>query len=192
MDYHLNNFDKPIEEKDGIKKCYQCINYDKAGNYYRQCPKHGRVRNAYLGACNGTCFTRSYNYNDSCKSEILGSVEYRYHYNNHYHPHFLHVPVVFCCCGDPRWPVVARGCTDSQYGLPDPLPPDGCYKYYSEVWCVCSTSRCNGKPLGKAQDIEFDAHIDDSNKGNQLGLTSAVHFVVILLLNSLAISLEVY
>ena len=59
-----------VTEEDGIKKCFQCVNYDQAGNYYRQCPKNARVRNAYLGACNGTCFTRSYDYNASCKSEI--------------------------------------------------------------------------------------------------------------------------
>ncbi|KAK7479570.1 hypothetical protein BaRGS_00029207, partial [Batillaria attramentaria] len=32
-------------------------------------------------------------------------------------------------------------------GLPDPLPEDGCYPWYSEIWCVCSTDGCNGVKL---------------------------------------------
>ncbi|KAH9489479.1 hypothetical protein Btru_049367 [Bulinus truncatus] len=119
MDSHLDFIVQDFEE-DGTKHCYQCVNYDAKGNYYRQCPKDSRVKNAYHDVCNGTCFTRSYDY-------------------------------------DKR--LVARGCTDYQYGLPNPLPPDGCYKYYSEVWCVCSKSRCNGVALGVPKDIEFDSHI---------------------------------
>ncbi|RUS83256.1 hypothetical protein EGW08_008979, partial [Elysia chlorotica] len=131
-------------EEDGIKKCFQCINYDTAGNYYRQCPKNARVRNAYLGACNGTCFTRSYDYNASLVARGCSDSQYG-------------LP-------DPLPPDGCyKYCSDSQYGLPDPLPPDGCYKWYSEVWCVCSTSRCNGEALGEPQDIEFDAHIDKGN-----------------------------
>ncbi|KAK7481484.1 hypothetical protein BaRGS_00027246, partial [Batillaria attramentaria] len=43
--------------------------------------------------------------------------------------------------------VIVRGCTASQWGLPDPLPEDGCYPWYSEIWCVCSTDGCNGVKL---------------------------------------------
>ncbi|CAL1536396.1 unnamed protein product [Lymnaea stagnalis] len=126
LDAHLDSIVENIVEEDGINRCYQCINYDSDGNYYKQCPKDARVRNAFLGPCNGTCFIRSYDY-------------------------------------DPR--LVARGCTDTQYNLPNPLPPDGCYKYYSEVWCVCSTSRCNGVALGKPLDVEFDAHLNHGGSG---------------------------
>uniref|UniRef100_A0A2C9KHU6 Uncharacterized protein n=1 Tax=Biomphalaria glabrata TaxID=6526 RepID=A0A2C9KHU6_BIOGL len=44
---------------------------------------------------------------------------------------------------------VARGCTSSQYGLPYPLPNDGCYDWEGDTYCVCNRSRCNGLPLVK-------------------------------------------
>ncbi|KAK7094440.1 uncharacterized protein [Littorina saxatilis] len=58
--------------------------------------------------------------------------------------------------------LVVRGCTGSQWGLPDPLPADGCYPWYSEIWCVCSTDGCNGVALGtpKKGAVQFDSHID--------------------------------
>ncbi|CAG5122356.1 unnamed protein product, partial [Candidula unifasciata] len=92
---------------DGINKCYQCLSFYQ-NVYYPQCPRNGRVRNAYLAPCNGSCFTRTYDRDEK---------------------------------------IIARGCTDYLHGLPKPLPPDGCYKWYTEIWCVCSNSRCNGAAL---------------------------------------------
>ncbi|GFS09545.1 hypothetical protein ElyMa_004785100 [Elysia marginata] len=109
MDFHLDSIDQPVVEKDGVKKCFDCSNYDLDGNYYPQCPKRSRVRNAYMAGCNGTCFIRSYHTNAS---------------------------------------MVTRGCTATQYGLPYPLPPDGCYNWNDDVWCICSGSRCNRDALG--------------------------------------------
>ncbi|XP_059148055.1 uncharacterized protein LOC131935584 [Physella acuta] len=146
FDAHLEDIVEDIVEEDGINKCYQCINYDMKGNYYRQCPKYTRVRNAYFGPCNGTCFIRSYDYDEK---------------------------------------LVARGCSDNQYGLPNPLPPDGCYKWYSEVWCVCSSSRCNGVGLGTPKNIEFDAHIKKSGGGENAALEKkpgALTLVLILMI----------
>ncbi|KAL8618402.1 hypothetical protein ACOMHN_050170 [Nucella lapillus] len=61
--------------------------------------------------------------------------------------------------------LIVRGCTSTQWGLPDPLPDDGCYPWYSAIWCVCSSHGCNGVKLGTpTSDDEFDAHIDYTKK----------------------------
>ncbi|KAK0065584.1 hypothetical protein Bpfe_005017 [Biomphalaria pfeifferi] len=153
MDAHVDLMISDVEE-DGTKHCYQCINYDEKGNYYKQCPKDSRVKNAYHAPCNGSCFIRSYDY-DVKK--------------------------------------VARGCSDSQWGLPNPLPPDGCYKYYSETWCVCTKSRCNGVALGTPQNIELDAHLKSS--GGQLNGAKSVEaysFVIIFCISCYVYFINVY
>ncbi|KAK6195931.1 hypothetical protein SNE40_001256 [Patella caerulea] len=64
--------------------------------------------------------------------------------------------------------LVYRGCIDSQYGLPKPLPPDGCYTYYLEVWCICHGNLCNGDGIG-IPTVEFDSHIKNG--------TGTIHFM---------------
>uniref|UniRef100_A0A0B7AB75 Uncharacterized protein n=1 Tax=Arion vulgaris TaxID=1028688 RepID=A0A0B7AB75_9EUPU len=63
--------------------------------------------------------------------------------------------------------VISRGCTTSQWGLPNPLPPDGCYTWYTEIWCLCSTSRCNGAALGIPQNREIDDHLKKTPGGQR-------------------------
>ncbi|KAK6195934.1 hypothetical protein SNE40_001258 [Patella caerulea] len=82
--------------------------------------------------------------------------------------------------------LVYRGCVDSQWGLPDPLPPDGCYTYYLEVWCVCGTNLCNGVALGKPKGVEFDAHIPKKKKETTDGSSS--HFVGIVFVSILSLA----
>ncbi|XP_076454593.1 uncharacterized protein LOC143289493 [Babylonia areolata] len=68
---------------------------------------------------------------------------------------------------------IYRGCSTTQWNLPKPLPPDGCYPWYSEIWCVCSTDACNGVKLGRpTSDVEFDAHIDYSKPPGRSGHVS--------------------
>ncbi|XP_012941689.1 uncharacterized protein LOC101854738 [Aplysia californica] len=125
LDAHLAIVDPDFKEDDGVFKCYSCVAVDLEGNYYSQCPKNDRVQNAYLAPCNGSCITRSYDYDDR---------------------------------------QVGRGCSDNVGTIPKPLPPDGCYKWYLDIWCVCSTSRCNGGALGEPKSgVEFDSHLKEND-----------------------------
>ncbi|ESO83819.1 hypothetical protein LOTGIDRAFT_169054 [Lottia gigantea] len=69
--------------------------------------------------------------------------------------------------------LVYRGCSDSQWGLPDPLPPDGCYTYYLEVWCICNKNLCNGIAIGEGE-IEFDAHIPKEIVSREFSISNSI------------------
>ncbi|XP_064615914.1 uncharacterized protein LOC135480090 [Liolophura sinensis] len=55
-----------------------------------------------------------------------------------------------------------RGCTELFPQLPKPLAEDGCYRYYLDTWCLCSTELCNGDAMGEPSDKELDEHLWDS------------------------------
>ncbi|XP_076461926.1 uncharacterized protein LOC143294358 [Babylonia areolata] len=76
--------------------------------------------------------------------------------------------------------VMHRGCSSSLYGLPDPLPADGCYSWHhGQVWCICSVTGCNGVQLGVPGE-RFDAHI--SSNGHFLHATSIFVITALLLI----------
>ncbi|XP_041368093.1 uncharacterized protein LOC121382629 [Gigantopelta aegis] len=81
--------------------------------------------------------------------------------------------------------LVYRGCTDLLWrpSLPDPLPEDGCYTYYEEIWCICKTELCNGQPLGKPT-ADFEAHLPppDVESGCRSSFTVTFYLTVLILI----------
>ncbi|ESO96134.1 hypothetical protein LOTGIDRAFT_160121 [Lottia gigantea] len=60
LDAHLRKAILSQGAKDGIMKCFNCINYDAKGQHYSQCPKYGTVSlSAWKMNCTGHCYTRS-------------------------------------------------------------------------------------------------------------------------------------
>ncbi|XP_013087549.2 uncharacterized protein LOC106071879 isoform X2 [Biomphalaria glabrata] len=204
LDYMVNQI-TDTQDTDGILRCYQCLTYDTEGKFYPQCPKDAQVnvQTTFLDNCTGMCFTRSFSDNSTKVARGCTSSQYGLPYPLPNDGCYDWEGDTYCVCNRSRCnglPLgkssgvemdahvdlmisdveVARGCSDSQWGLPNPLPPDGCYKYYSETWCVCTKSRCNGVALGTPQKIELDAHLKSS--GGQLNGAKSVEAYSIVII----------